>query len=147
MYDSGQNDCFCFGLGDSTHCYFTQYYFNTPGCQSMKTQHIAAMEGSKRTGLAIEDSTETVACSVTTYWIKSNTNSNFKFRSSSVQTPSHSRFKRFQYWCHPNLNLIWEKNHASTTSRFNPVRHHEDIMVLPYLKRVESKSLKSLGSF
>ncbi len=41
---------FCFGLSDSTNCQFTQYYFSTPGCQLVETQHIAAFEASKRKG-------------------------------------------------------------------------------------------------
>lgn len=31
-----QNVCFYFDPCDSNHCQFTQYYFNTPGCQLVK---------------------------------------------------------------------------------------------------------------
>ncbi len=52
------NVCFYFGPRDSIHCQFTQQHFNSPGCQLMKTQRIAAMETRKQTGSETEDSTQ-----------------------------------------------------------------------------------------
>ncbi len=49
---------FLFCPCDSIHCQFTQQHFNSPGCQLMKTQRIAAMETRKQTGSETENSTQ-----------------------------------------------------------------------------------------